>query len=380
MKKTRHRNFLFFYLILFCILCLFHFFIYYAFFHKIEVYRQYWFCFTLFLLLCNIAFFVLHHNFHPPYKIDLFLSCAVGISFVFFIGALFFCLCISPLFLFGSKEQYAYFVPIIRNLCLVLVFVSICYGFFNGIYKQLKINNITLEISGLKEALKVLQISDLHIDTFLKAEYIKKIISQSNALNPDIIVLTGDIVDAKSAFVAEKINLLKNLKAKYGIYYVLGNHEYFHDTKEILENLKNNGITILNNTSSTIIASQKALINIIGITDFFGEKTQTFKPDIQQAMLKSTPNIPNILLSHQPKVIHYLKDENIQLVLSGHTHGGQIFPFNFLVLLQQPYIKGLHEFKPKSFIYISQGSGTWGPPMRIGTENEITLITLKPAP
>ncbi len=379
MEEIHNNNFLFFYLLAFCALCLSHFFIYYTFFHKIGFYRQYWIYFISLLLLCNFLFFALNHNFHLPYGIDLILSCALGVSFIFFAGALFFYLGMLPLFLFGSKDQYIHFMPIIKNLSLILVFIGICYGFFNGFYNQPKIKKINLEIANLKEELKVVQISDLHINTLLRTEYIQKVISQSNALSPDIIVLTGDIVDAKSTFIAEKINLLKNLKAKYGIYYVLGNHEYFYNTKEILENLKNNGLVILNNTSSTIISSQKPLINIIGIADFFGDKMGDFKPNIQQAILKGTPNIPNILLSHQPKVIRYLKDENIQLVLSGHTHGGQIFPFNFLVLLQQPYIKGLHEFKPKNFIYINQGSGTWGPPMRIGTDNEITLITLKPS-
>ncbi|WP_104697630.1 MULTISPECIES: metallophosphoesterase [unclassified Helicobacter] len=368
-----------FYFCFFCITCLLHGLVYFTFFYRVGITRpKYEFYFIALLLTLNLSYIFLHNSFDFPYGINLILSFSLGISFLLIVGAIFYYLSILPLLLFGTKEQYYSFLPIARISCLSLAILGMIYGSYNGFFKQPKLQKVTLDIPLLSKELKIVQISDLHINTFVKIQSIQKVIDIANATNPDIIVLTGDIVDARSDFVGEKINLLKGLRSKFGTYYVLGNHEYFHDTKEILEKLKENNIIILNNTSSTISYENKALINIIGITDFFGNNAGFLQPDIQQAILKATPNIPSVLLSHQPKVIEYLKNTKINLVLSGHTHGGQIFPFNLLVPLQQPYVKGLYEFKPQEYIYISQGSGFWGPPMRIGTNSEITLIKLVP--
>lgn len=368
-----------FYFCFFCITCLLHILIYFTFFHRTGITRPRYELYTIIILLIlNLSYMFLHSSFNLPYGINLILCISLGISFLLIVGVIFYYLSILPLLLFGTKSQYYNFIPVAKILSLSLVAIGILYGFYNGFFKQPKLQTISLDIPLLSKELKIIQISDLHIDTFVTTQDIQKVIDLANGADPDIVVLTGDIVDAKSDFVGEKINLLKGLKSKFGTYYVLGNHEYFHDTKAILEKLKENNITILNNTSSTISDKNKPLINVIGITDFFGNNVGFLEPDIQQAVLKATPNIPNILLSHQPRVIDFLENTKINLVLSGHTHGGQIFPFNFLVLLQQPYIKGLHEFRPQEYIYINQGSGVWGPPMRIGTYSEVTLIKLLP--
>lgn len=381
MKETQDWHFWLFYVAFFCILCVGHLLIYYTFFYKLEPSKQrYAFYFVLYLFLCNILFTALHHNFHLPYILDLWLSLMLGVSFLLFAAAIFFYLFMSPLYLFGSRSQYHDFAPLVRYFCLFLAGIGVVYGFYNGFCRQPKLKNLSLAIPNLTQELKIAQISDLHISTLSQARDISKVVQITNSTQPDIIVLTGDIIDAKTDFIDEKISLLKDLKAKYGIYFVLGNHEYLYDTATILEKLKNNNITILNNTSVTLMEEQKPLINIIGITDFIGQKLGFLEPNIKQAILRGAPNTPNLLLSHQPKVVKYLAGESIDLVLSGHTHGGQIFPFNLLVPLEQPYVKGLHEFKPQSFIYVNQGSGNWGPPMRLGSHAEITLLVLKPTP
>ncbi|RDU74297.1 metallophosphoesterase [Helicobacter anseris] len=369
-----------FYCFIFFALCLSHALIYYTFFYKIKFFtKKNIFAFLTILFLSNLSYFTLHNMIHLPYGIDFFLALMLGVNFLLCIGAVLYYCSILPLALFGSKSQYYSFVPYAKTITISFVIIGIFYGFYNGFFKEPKLQRISLNISNLSQELKVLQISDLHINTLTRMQTLKQIIQISNRANPDIIVLTGDIIDAKSHFIEEKINLLKNLKAKYGVYYVLGNHEYLYDIDTILNKLKENHITILNNTSSIITINNKPVINIIGITDFFGNQVNYLKPNIKQAILKGMPKIPNLLLSHQPKVIYFLDNSSkIDLVLSGHTHGGQIFPFNFLVLLEQPYIKGLHEFKPQEYIYINQGTGTWGAPIRVGTNSEITLITLQP--
>lgn len=268
-------------------------------------------------------------------------------------------------------------MPYLKTIALIFAIGGIFYGLYNGLIQKPIVKNIEITVPKLKKDLRIVQISDLHIDTLSKESDLKYIINKINTLQSDAIMLTGDIVDSKIEYIKNKVMLLKNLQAKYGVYYVLGNHEYYYDTKTILDTLRDAGIIILNNTSTIINIDSRPVINIVGITDLSGNKMGFLQPNIQQAIFKGNPNIPSILLSHQPKVIEYMHDKHVDLILSGHTHGGQIFPFNFLVALEQPYIKGLHQYKNNSYIYVNQGTGFWGPPMRLGTFSEITLITLK---
>ena len=164
----------------------------------------------------------------------------------------------------------------------------------------------------------------------------------TNALEADMIFLTGDIVDAPLKNVEKAVDELANLKANDGIFYVLGNHEYFHDVENILAKLKSLGFHILINQSYTFDNT----FNIAGIADFMGWRgnVEYLKPNIEATFADIDPSLPTILLSHQPKVISYLKApyDNVDLVVSGHTHGGQIFPFSLAMLLQQSFISGLH--------------------------------------
>jgi hypothetical protein len=116
--------------------------------------------------------------------------------------------------------------------------------------------------------------------------------------------------------------------------------------------------------------------NLAGVHDIFGYNVQKYQPDIAQALLNIQEDSPTLLLAHQPKYIHEVPN-NVHLVLSGHTHGGQLFPFNFLVKLVQPYLKGLHQHNLNTQIYVNKGTGFWGPPMRLGASSEMTVITLK---
>ncbi|STP12597.1 metallophosphoesterase [Helicobacter mustelae] len=352
-----------------------HLLIYYTFFHKIP--GRYAFYGVGVLFLCNCAY-ILHHHLSLPPKLEFLFSICTGISFFLFVGAVLFYILISPFFLFASKEQCFLALPYIKTFCAILSVLGIVFSLYNGLGKKPMVKTLEIPIAKLKEPFSIAQISDLHLNALTKSKDLKDLIWKINALHPDAIMLTGDIIDAPLSKIREKLPLLGDLKARYGIYYVLGNHEYYHDTHAILEAIKNLGIMVLNNSSTIIIKDQKPLLNIIGITDLSGNKMGFFSPDINQAILKRNPNIPSILLSHQPAVISHLEDKKVDLILSGHTHGGQIFPFNFLVLLKQPYLKGLHHYDSHSLIYINQGTGFWGPPMRLFTRSEITFITLKP--
>ena len=164
---------------------------------------------------------------------------------------------------------------------------------------------------------------------------------------------------------------LEKIESRHGIYYILGNHEYFHHPEKIIDHFKQSRINLLLNEHITLDALR---LNIVGLTDMMGFRTKTLQPDIKRAFSSINPEYHTILLSHQPKSIELLGFHTPTLILSGHTHGGQIWPFGYLVRRQQPYVKGLHKLPYGGYIYVNSGIGFWGPPMRLGSEAEIAYI------
>ncbi len=217
----------------------------------------------------------------------------------------------------------------------------------------------------------IVQISDLHIGGLIDREFVKHSVEKINSLNADIVVITGDLIDKKIETVKEVVLELTHIQAKHGIYYVLGNHEYFHDPLGIINFMKDTNIKLLLNEN---VAIDELKLNIVGVTDLFGYRANLLEPNITKAFKECNSDYKTILLAHQPKFIEELADHKPDLILSGHTHGGQIWPFNHLVKLQQPYVKGLHQLDNGSTIYVNSGIGFWGPPMRLGSQAEIAYI------
>ncbi|MGM0624172.1 MAG: metallophosphoesterase [Campylobacterota bacterium] len=223
------------------------------------------------------------------------------------------------------------------------------------------------------QTLRVVQISDMHIGGLIEEDFVKQSVAMINSLNPDIVVLTGDMIDVKVREVATAVDHFANIQAKHGVYYITGNHEFFHGIEDIMHYIQALGITVLANSSETVSFGDNKL-NIIGVHDIFGYRYGSLQPDLKAATQNIDPASPTLLLAHQPRFVHYLEDFKPNLMLSGHTHGGQLWPFNFLVKLQQPYLKGLYKMQEDSYIYVNTGIGFWGPPMRLGTSAEITCI------
>ena len=217
----------------------------------------------------------------------------------------------------------------------------------------------------------IVQISDLHIGGLIDQSFVKKSVSKINALKPDIVFITGDLIDTALEHIEDAINELNHIESKHGIYYILGNHEYFHDVKKIIHFIKSTKLTLLLNENIHIDALN---LNVVGVTDLIGYRMNLFPPDIHKAFSGTNPAYKTILLAHQPKFIEELGKYKPDLILSGHTHGGQIWPFEYLVRLQQPYVKGLHKLPNKSYIYVNSGIGFWGPPMRLESQAEIAYI------
>jgi len=241
--------------------------------------------------------------------------------------------------------------------------------------KHIEIEKVDVKIKDLKKPYNIVQISDVHIGGLVDKKFVSSLVKTINTLNADIIVITGDLVDTNLIYAKEALNELKKLKSKYGNYFIVGNHEYFHKVKNIITYVNSLGIKVLEN-ENVYIGEKNLGFNLVGVYDIFGHSYGSYKPDIKKA-LNNKQNSPTVLLSHQPKYVEELKStKEIDLILSGHTHGGQIVPFNLLVKLQQPYIRGLYKHNNTTQIYVNKGTGFWGPPMRLGASSEITLLKL----
>lgn len=239
--------------------------------------------------------------------------------------------------------------------------------------KTPELEMVEVSIDNLKQDYMIVQLSDVHIGGLIDKDFIKTLVEKVNVLKPDLVVITGDLIDTKISNVKEAIDELKNLNSAFGTFFVPGNHEYFHNISEIMNYLEYIGIKVLHN-ESVYIGIDGFGFNLAGVYDVFGYRYGKYQPDIKKALMH-TRNSPTVLLAHQPKYIDEVT--NVDLMLSGHTHGGQIMPFNFLVKLAQPYLKGLHQHNEKTQIYVNKGTGFWGPPMRLGASAEITHLTLK---
>ncbi len=249
------------------------------------------------------------------------------------------------------------------------LFASIAKGFYNA--TNLVITKRRVKLKNLKQALHLAMISDAHIGEYLKKDYLQKIVDRINALHPDIVVIVGDLADLKAELVQEDLAPLKDIQSKYGVYYVLGNHEYYHGVAALIEVFKRHHIRVLQNESVPV-----AGINLMGVNDLMGYRFKHFEPDFKAIFAKADPNLPSVLLSHQPKSLTHL-EQKPDLLLCGHTHAGQIFPFTLLVWLDQKYIYGHYHLKDCQMI-VSSGCGFWGPPVRIFTKSEIVSIHLEP--
>lgn len=241
-----------------------------------------------------------------------------------------------------------------------------------------KIVEVAIPSADLPEALKdlkIVQISDLHIGTTIQTRYVQRVVEKANSLVPDLIVITGDLVDAHTESIRQHLQPLANLKAKYGVFYVTGNHEYYWGIQSLLSELEKVGLTVLLNSNRVInVGSAKLLV--AGIPDPAGSHFhQSHRPHITQARATREKTDFNILLSHRPNHYKDAEDLGFHLQFAGHTHAGQFFPFSLFIPLAHKYYRGLNRYA-KLWLYVNSGTGYWGPANRFGIASEITLARL----
>ncbi len=239
---------------------------------------------------------------------------------------------------------------------------------------EIPLANLPAGLNGFKIA----QISDLHIGPTIRRNYAKKVVKMINGLAPDLVALTGDLVDGSVAQLRRAVEPLGEIKAKHGMFFVTGNHEYYWGAQKWIEEFRRLGARVLLNEHAVISKNGHELV-VAGIADpTAGQLHASGAPDPARAVHGAPQEAIKILLAHQPAVYKEASRAGVHLQLSGHTHGGQFFPWNIVVALVHRYYKGLRKHE-NMWVYVSRGAGYWGPPLRFGVPAEITLLRLKRA-
>jgi predicted MPP superfamily phosphohydrolase len=252
--------------------------------------------------------------------------------------------------------------------------------------RPIAVRDVNVPIEGLPSSVagtSIVQLSDVHIGPLLGRAFLTRVVEETNALRPDLIAITGDLVDGSVAHLADDVAPLAALRAKHGTFFVTGNHEYYADFDAVrgaddwIAELRRLGIRVLRNETVQVDG-----LDVAGIDDHSAKRfmARGHGPDLARAVAGRDRSRPLLLLAHQPLAIHAAAEHGVTLQLSGHTHDGQIWPFKYLVKLQQPYVAGLARHGLRGpWIYVSRGTGFWGPPMRLFAPAEITRIVLRRA-
>jgi len=221
------------------------------------------------------------------------------------------------------------------------------------------------------DQLKILHLSDLHINKKFTLTDINRLLLKCKYLEYDFAVITGDIIDCKVKYIKEQLQVFNKLALNKTVYFISGNHDIVYGLEDLKKELSH--FIFMDNTSTTINFKGNQ-INIVGLADRF---SKFFKIPRDEKKVTNYLNtlIPTIFLSHQPKDYTFATSNNTSLFLCGHTHGGQIFPFHFLVRLVQPFLAGLY-YKGQTAIYVNKGLGTWGIDIRYKANSEITILNL----
>jgi uncharacterized protein len=275
----------------------------------------------------------------------------------------------------GIRMETAVAVPL-AGIAITLL------GFLNA-RRTARVVTVRIPLRGLPPALDgftIAQISDIHVGPTIKHRYLERIVESVNRLKPDLVAITGDLVDGSVAELASQVEPLRRLVSKYGSFFVTGNHEYYSGVDAWVTELRRLGIRVLHN-EHVVIERNGAKLVIAGVPDFGGGHFhESHRSDPQQALAGAPADAAaRILLAHQPRSAPAAARAGFDLQLSGHTHGGQFLPWNFLVKLQQPFTAGLHKVE-QLWVYVSRGTGYWGPPKRFGAPSEITQLELVTAP
>lgn len=324
----------------------------------------------IFMTLFFFAAFIVPHQVHNDftYILQITANSWLGVLFLYFITVMAAMLLQLIFKLIGHPITFS-LGPLVILAALVLTSVGVSRAL-----KEPKITELTIttETPGT-DGIKIVQVSDTHFGATVTPSRAAKLTKQINALEPDLILFTGDIFEDTGRYTPLFVENVKAMKAKLGKFGVTGNHEYYGGIMKNMDLFREAGITPLQNKTV-----QAGKINIVGINDILssGIKPQYFEEIIRAGTVSN--NNYNLLLSHTPLYLEEAANNKIDLMLSGHTHNGQIWPFKYLTGLRFKNLYGLYK-KGKTNLYVTSGAFYWGPALRLGTKNELPVITLKEA-
>jgi predicted MPP superfamily phosphohydrolase len=238
---------------------------------------------------------------------------------------------------------------------------------------------VTLDrLPAMTSGFSIVQVTDLHLSPDTSPARVQRLVDRVNALAPDLIALTGDLVDGSPDLLRERLAPLAGLRARHGAFFVTGNHEYFSGADRWIEFFRTLGFRVLHNERVSI-GEGAASFDLAGVPDWRGASYgPSHRPRLADVLAGRRSDRELVLLAHQPKQFAEAARLDVGLQISGHTHGGQIWPFTWIIHLAEKWVAGLHRIG-RSQLYVSRGTGFWGPPMRLSAPSEITHITLRAA-
>ncbi|HZI14183.1 MAG TPA: metallophosphoesterase [Myxococcus sp.] len=225
------------------------------------------------------------------------------------------------------------------------------------------------------DGLSIVQLTDIHVGHFIQRRYMDALVQQANSLRPDLFAITGDLVDGDVPSLGGHVAALRNLKSRYGSFFVTGNHDYYSGDEEWTEFLQSLGIDVLRNRRVRI-GDAGGSLELVGVDDWSGGRRRNKKGyDLDQALAGHDADRATVLLAHQPANFKAAAGRGVDLQISGHTHGGQLVPMTLFIGLAWEHAAGLYRHAD-SQIYVSRGCGFWGPPMRVGSPPELVKLVL----
>ncbi|MEV6785595.1 metallophosphoesterase, partial [Streptomyces sp. NPDC051098] len=241
-----------------------------------------------------------------------------------------------------------------------------------GVLRGPRVTRVTVPLAKLPRSahgLRIAVVSDIHLGPILGRAHTQRIVDTINRTSPDLVAVVGDLVDGSVADLGPAAEPLAQLKARHGSFFVTGNHEYFSGAGEWVDHVRELGLRPLENQRVEI-----AGFDLAGVNDVAGE-SEGDGPDFGKALGDRDRTRASVLLAHQPVVIHDAVEHGVDLQLSGHTHGGQLWPGNHLAELANPTVAGLERYGDTQ-LYVTRGAGAWGPPVRVGAPSDITVVQL----
>ncbi|ASY34603.1 metallophosphoesterase [Streptomyces sp. CLI2509] len=241
-----------------------------------------------------------------------------------------------------------------------------------GVLRGPRLKHVTIPLAKLPRSahgFRIAVVSDIHLGPILGHAHTRRIVDTINGAQPDAVAVVGDLVDGSVAELGHAAQPLSDLRARHGAYFVTGNHEYYSGADEWIDEVRELGLRPLENARVELPG-----FDLAGVNDISGEDHHA-APDYDKALGDRDPARASVLMAHQPVMIHEAVEHHVDLQLSGHTHGGQLFPGNLLARAANPTVAGLDHYGDTT-LYVTRGAGAWGPPVRVGAPSDITVVTL----